>query len=49
MMSEANMNEDDDYQDSDSLDERLDEPYYSSATNSPSAPLLPHLSAGLAS
>lgn len=49
MMSEANMNEDEDYQDSDSMDDRLDEPYYSSATNSPSGPLMPHLSTGLAS
>lgn len=49
MMSEANMNEDEDYQDSDSLDDHLDEPYYSSAANSPSAPLMPQLHPGLTS
>lgn len=38
-------NEIEDYQDSDSLDE----PYYSSAANSPAAPLMPQLHTGLTS
>lgn len=49
MMSETNMNEDEDYQDSDSLDDRLDEPYFSSVTNSPPGSLMAHLSSGLTS